>query len=119
MHAGTDNVPVALLLRMMNLSQVRVGGDDVYEGQRQKLRIFNGSRDVTAARDASFDLFATAVAAATAYAKGIKGQDVKNVSIEDVWNKALEDVRYSQDSEAWLSWHQKVSYEQEIGRLCL
>ena len=111
-HAGSDNVPVALLLHMMNLSQVRVGGDDAYEGQRQQLRIFNGSRDVTKARDTSFDLFQTAVAAATAYARGQDG--LGNVSIEDVWKKALEDVHYSRDSQAWLLWHQKVSYEQEI-----
>ena len=98
-HGGTDNVPVSLLLRMYNISQVsnlvsswcpgcktlqdghalarssfltevRVGGDDDYEGSRQRLRLFQHATPLSAAqRDLSFDLFETAVAAAEAHAE--------------------------------------------------
>ena len=50
--------------------EVRVGGDDDYEGPRDRFRVFNGKtalRELTATeRDLSFDLFETAVVAAEA-----------------------------------------------------
>ena len=52
-------------------AEVRVGGDDDYEGSRQRLRLFDASaRPLDAARrEVSFELFETAMAAATAYAE--------------------------------------------------
>ncbi|CAK8995034.1 unnamed protein product [Durusdinium trenchii] len=114
-HGGTDNVPVSVLLRMNNISQVRVGGDDDYEGPRQRLRLFDASaRPLDAARrEVSFELFETAMAAATAYAEGHYGR-LDHVAVAEVWDLALK-VKYSKESRALLSWHQKVSYEQDSG----
>ena len=112
-HGGIDNVPVSLLLRMYNISQVRVGGDDDYEGSRPRLRLFQHASPLSAAqRDLSFDLFETAVAAAEARAEG--GCSA-NLSVAQVWDEALEKVNYSDASKALLAWHQKVSYEQDSG----
>ena len=48
--------------------EARVGGDDDYEGPRERLRVFHGKmafRELTATeQDLSFDLFETAVVAA-------------------------------------------------------
>eukprot|EP00913_Durusdinium_trenchii_P032183 g30135.t1 len=108
-HGGTDNVPVSVLLRMNNISQVRVGGDDDYEGPRQRLRLFDASaRPLDAARrEVSFELFETAMAAATAYAEGHYGR-LDHVAVAEVWDLALK-VKYSKESRALLSWHQKDS----------
>ena len=70
-HGGTENVPVSRLLSMYNVSQVRVGGDDDYEGARNRLMLVSprGVPLSAAQRDLSFDLFASARAASEAYAK--------------------------------------------------
>lgn len=115
-HGGTDNVPVSLLLRMYNISQARVGGDDDYEGPRERFRVFHGKmafRELTATeQDLSFDLFETAVVAAETHV-----EDGCNISksVAEAWEEALKKVKYSNSSKALLAWHQKVSYEQDSG----
>ena len=69
-HGGIDNVPVSTLLDMHKVGQVRVGGDDDYEGSRSRLLMLSSSNvPLTAAeRDVSFDLFESARAASEAFA---------------------------------------------------
>ncbi|CAE7341811.1 KDM1B, partial [Symbiodinium microadriaticum] len=115
-HGGIDNVPVSTLLDMHKVGQVRVGGDDDYEGSRSRLLMLSSSNvPLTAAeRDVSFDLFESARAASEAFASDKLSEKDLGTSVADVWRRALE-VNYSSYGRALLDWHQKVSYEQDSG----
>ncbi|CAJ1404650.1 unnamed protein product [Effrenium voratum] len=114
-HGGVDNTPVSLLLRMHNLSQVRVGGDDDYEGSRDRLTIFSEGKALSAEqRDGSFDLFQTALAAVSTCAEGQLSQKDVNVSVGDIWRRAVK-VNYTAQSQLFLAWHRKVSFQQDEG----
>ncbi|CAE7491043.1 unnamed protein product [Symbiodinium pilosum] len=115
-HGGTENVPVATLLEMYNVSQVRVGGDDDYEGSRDQLLLISQKGETLSAaqRDLSFDLFASARAASQAFAEDALSDNATNVSVADVWHRALQ-FNYSAEGQVLLDWHKKVSYEQDSG----
>lgn len=69
---------------------MRVGGDDDYEGSRQRLRLFQHASPLSAAqRDLSFDLFETAVAAAEARAEAGSGTSLGVAIVFDAFYPEL------------------------------
>ena len=70
-HGGIDNVPLSTLLDMYKVGQIRVGGDDDYEGSRSRLLLLSPENlPLSAAeRDLSFDLFESARSATDIFAR--------------------------------------------------
>jgi len=118
-HGGVDNLPSSKLLSWLGVEQVRVGGDEVWEGTRDALTLYdkNSGRPLTdKERDASFDLFLSADAAVGDYVSDLCDNDEAcNLTVAEAWTQALSGRKFTGEDELRLRWHQRVDYEQDAG----
>lgn len=104
-------------MSFVGVKQIRVGGDSTWEGRRERWTLFPEASGVpltAAARDGSFDLFLTASAAVNDHFAAHRKKE-KNLTVAQVWSRALQKVNYTPADHLSLTFHQRILYEQDSG----
>lgn len=116
-HGGADNFPLSELLSYYNISQLWVGGNDEFEGPRERLSVFDGERSLTAeeigkASNLSDD-FQDAITPHEVR-KLLAAKD-REISIGQAWLEAPFWANLSASESRLLEWQVRVRSEQRWG----